>query len=128
MKQVRNTPAKQFISGLIADSGRALSYAEIQEGSAGKCDRVTIYRVLERLENEGHIHRVAHSDGVVRYAVCSTCAHGSEHHHHHVHFLCRVCGEVTCLEGVIPEFKLPRKYVAEEMNFSVSGRCPKCSE
>lgn len=129
MKQVRNTPTKQFILGLISGSGRALSQAEIQEQTEGVCDRVTVYRVLDRLENEGDIHRVVHLDGVVRYAKCNTCEgddHGHQHSHHHVHFHCTQCDAVTCLESVIPEFKLPRNYQVTETNFSVSGICPQC--
>ena len=80
MKQVRNTPTKQFILGLISDAGRALSQAEIQEQTEGKCDRVTVYRVLDRLENEGDIHRVVHLDGVVRFAKCNSCE-GEGHAH-----------------------------------------------
>jgi len=129
MKQIRNTPTKQLILGLITDAGRALSQPEIQEQTEGKCDRVTVYRVLERLENEGGIHRVVHLDGVVRYARCHSCEgedHSYVHAHHHVHFHCSQCNAVTCLESVIPEFKLPRGYQISETNFSVSGVCPKC--
>ena len=131
MKQVRNTPSKQFILTLISDAGRALSQAEIQERTEGVCDRVTVYRVLDRLENEGDIHRVVHLDGVVRFAKCNMCegdGHSHEHSHHHVHFHCTRCGAVTCLEGVVPEFKLPRKFKVEETNFSVSGICPDCQK
>jgi Fur family ferric uptake transcriptional regulator len=131
MKQVRNTPTKQLILGLISDAGRALSQSEIQEQTEGVCDRVTVYRVLDRLENEGDIHRVVHLDGVVRYARCNSCegeGHAHVHSHHHVHFHCTQCNAVTCLESVIPEFKLPRSYKVSETNFSVSGICPSCQK
>ena len=131
MKQVRNTPTKQFILGLISGAGRALSQSEIQEQTEGVCDRVTVYRVLDRLENEGDIHRIVHLDGVVRFAKCNTCegdGHDHVHAHHHVHFHCAQCNAVTCLESVIPEFKLPRNYKVSETNFSVSGICPVCQK
>ena len=131
MKQVRNTPTKQFILGLITDAGRALSQSEIQEQTEGLCDRVTVYRVLDRLENEGDIHRVVHLDGVVRFAKCHSCevdGHSHIHAHHHVHFHCTECNAVTCLESVIPEFKLPRNYKVSETNFSLSGVCPQCQK
>ena len=131
MKQIRNTPTKQFILSLISESGRALSQSEIQEQTEGMCDRVTVYRVLDRLEKEGDIHRVVHLDGVVRYAKCTACdseGHAHVHAHHHVHFHCTQCEAVTCLESVVPEFKLPRAYKLAETNFSVSGLCPKCQK
>jgi Fur family ferric uptake transcriptional regulator len=129
VKQVRNTPTKQFILSLISDAGRALSQPEIQEQTEGMCDRVTVYRVLDRLESEGDIHRVVHLDGVVRYAKCQTCeggAHGHQHAHHHVHFHCTSCNVVRCLERVVPEFQMPLGYEVVETNFSVSGMCPDC--
>lgn len=129
MAQIRNTPSKRFIQQALNDAGRALSLSEIQEATSGICDRVTVYRVLERLLNEGEVHRTVSLDGVVHYAKCSACetnGHTHAHDHHHVHFHCESCGDVTCLESVIPEFKLPRKYELHETNFTVSGLCPGC--
>lgn len=125
MKQTRNTTAKTEIFNLISRSDVALSHAEIQVLSDGLCDRVTIYRVLERLVAEGLIHKIVNVDGGVKYACCHTCT--TTHHHDHIHFSCRKCLAVTCLEDVSPSFKLPKKYKVSEVNFMVSGLCPKCS-
>ena len=57
MKTVRNTTAKTEIQELIANSPVALSHTEIQSATNGLCDRVTIYRVLERLTVEGLIQQ-----------------------------------------------------------------------
>ncbi len=127
MKQIRNTTAKTHIQELIIESGHAMSQQELQELSEGVCDRVTIYRVLDRLLVEGAIHKTVSIDGVARYAQCVKCDSGQHHSHNHVHFSCEKCLEVTCLENVVPDFKLPRKYVMKEANFSISGVCAKCN-
>jgi Fur family ferric uptake transcriptional regulator len=127
LKVTRNTIAKTEIQRLVEDSTVALSHAEIQTALNGLCDRVTIYRVLDRLVEDGNIHKIVNVDGVVRYAGCQTCDEGHGHHHNHVHFSCIQCKSVTCLDDVIPEFKLPRKYKVKEVNFTVSGLCPACS-
>lgn len=127
MKQVRNTVAKSHIQSILANAGVAMSQGEIQELCEGVCDRVTIYRVLDRLVEEGIVHKTVNLKGVVKYAMCTTCDHGHKHNHNHVHFNCEVCNQVTCLEHVIPEFSLPRKYNVKEMNFTISGICPSCS-
>jgi Fur family transcriptional regulator, ferric uptake regulator len=127
LKSSRNTIAKTEIQRLVESSEVALSHADIQTALNGLCDRVTIYRVLDRLVEDGNIHKVVNVDGVVRYAGCHTCEDGHAHHHNHVHFSCNNCKSVTCLDDVVPLFKLPRKYKVKEVNFTVSGLCPACS-
>jgi len=125
MKLVRNTTAKTEIQELIVSSSVALSHAEIQNLLEGPCDRVTIYRVLERLLVEGVIHKIVNVDAVVKYASCHSCS--TKHNHNHIHFSCQKCKAVTCLEDVEPSYKLPKTYKVSEMNFTLSGFCPKCS-
>jgi Fur family transcriptional regulator, ferric uptake regulator len=124
MKSSRNTTSKTVIQDLIVHSTFALSHTEIQTATNGLCDRVTIYRVLERLLSDGKIHKVIDIDGIVKYAGCHTC--NENHDHHHIHFSCQECKAVTCLEGIKPLFTLPNNYKVNEMNFTLSGLCPKC--
>ena len=58
MKTTRNTTAKTAILELIKNSEVALSHSEIQKLNTELCDRVTIYRILDRLvaEDLGHIY------------------------------------------------------------------------
>jgi Fur family ferric uptake transcriptional regulator len=125
MKSIRKTIAKNEIQKLITSSRVALSQAEIQSATKGLCDRVTIYRVLDRLTEEGLIHKVINVDGVMKYAGCHTCT--IEHKHNHVHFSCESCKSVTCLMDIEPTFKLPPAYRVKEMNFTLSGVCPQCA-
>lgn len=126
MKQTRNTTARTEIFNLISQSEVALSHSEIQKSLDGLCDRVTIYRVLNRLVEEGLLHKVATIEGIVKYAECHTCS-AKEHHHNHIHFSCEQCHTVTCIEDVEPEFKLPKQYKIKNVNFTLSGLCPECS-
>ena len=127
MKTTRNTTAKSAILELIKTSEVALSHIEIQNLTGDLCDRVTIYRVLDRLVSEDVIHKIATPDGTVKYAAC--------HHHHldrqihshnHVHFSCEKCHSVTCLDSVEPTFNMPENYLVKISNFSLSGLCPNC--
>lgn len=124
MKTTRNTTAKSVILDLITKSKVALSHAEIQTLTDGICDRVTIYRVLDRLVNEDLIHKIVNLEGIIKYANCSQC-HGT-HSHNHVHFSCQKCQLVTCLEDVKPSFTMPKNYQIKEINFTISGLCPNC--
>jgi Fur family ferric uptake transcriptional regulator len=124
MKSTRKTTAKTEIQRLITTSKIALSHSEIQKELSGLCDRVTIYRVLERLLDEGTVHKIINVDGVVKYAGCHTCS--TKHNHNHIHFSCQKCKSVTCLEGIEPSYQLPLNYQIKEMNFTISGICPQC--
>lgn len=123
MKTKRNTVAKTTIIELLKESGWALSHADIQNKIEGVCDRVTIYRILDRLYVEEKIHKTVGIDGVVKYAFCH---HDSFHNHHHVHFNCERCLSTTCLEKLNPSFNLPEGYVMKDLNFTINGLCPKC--
>jgi len=124
MKHTRNTTAKTEILNLISRSKVALSHSEIEMRLDGLCNRVTIYRVLERLEEEGQIHKFVNIDGHLKFAACHDC--NDLHHHNHAHFNCVACGSVTCLEKVEPLFKMPPHYQVQQLNFTLSGICPLC--
>ena len=127
MKNIRNTASKTAILNLISDSKVALSQIEIQNTLNGLCDRVTIYRVLDRLVNEDLVHKIATPDGKVKFASCNHKHENHLHSHGHIHFNCEKCLAVTCLENIIPVFKIPENYKVSEMNFTLTGLCPKCN-
>ncbi len=124
MKQTRNTVARTQILKIIQSSETALSQSAIQFVLNGLCDRVTTYRVLDRLCEEGLIHKIANTSGAVCYASCNGCNH--VHKHDHLHFSCVNCSEITCLEQVVPAFSLPEGFSQIETFFTISGTCNKC--
>jgi Fur family ferric uptake transcriptional regulator len=126
LKTTRNTTAKTAIFELITNSEVALSQIEVQRLVGELCDRVTIYRILDRLVTEDVIHKIATPDGTVKYAACNHSHSSHSHHHNHVHFSCEKCKSVTCLDAVEPSFELPDNYLVKQCNFSLAGLCPKC--
>jgi Fur family transcriptional regulator, ferric uptake regulator len=127
MKTTRNTAARSAILELINQSSVALSQPAIQHKLNGLCDRVTIYRVLERLLDDGLIHKIVNVNGVVNYAACNSCNHNHSHDHEHIHFSCRIYSELICLDQVI-SFALPSGFKAEETFFTISGVCKNCQD
>lgn len=126
MKQIRNTHAKTEILNIINGSEVALSHADIQRKIGDLCNRVTIYRVLERLEKEGNIHKITNVDGVVNFAKCNNICHTDHHSHDHVHFNCENCKTVLCIENITPAIQLPKNFTVRNYNLVISGICPKC--
>ncbi|MFN4233197.1 MAG: Fur family transcriptional regulator [Bacteroidia bacterium] len=128
MKVTRKTVAKTKILEYVQNSSSAVAHSDIQQSLKGICDRVTIYRVLDRLLSEGLVHKIVDVDGVVKYAACHTCEDEHHHRHDHVHFSCEKCKKVTCLDAVIPQLNMPKEYKINSVNFMVSGYCPNCKK
>ncbi|WP_109832199.1 Fur family transcriptional regulator [Reichenbachiella versicolor] len=123
---MRNSKSKTAIVELLEQSEGALSHKDIQTQLKDLCDRVTVYRVLDRLVNEGRVHKVIDFDGVMRFAACHHCG-DHEHSHNHVHFSCESCNKVFCLDTVKPQVDLPDGYQVKDSLHVVSGVCAQCS-
>ncbi|MEM7103543.1 MAG: transcriptional repressor [Bacteroidota bacterium] len=127
MNKPRKNNTKAVVEKMIRESEVAVSHSDIMAELGKTRNRVTIYRALDRLVEEGVIHRIVNIDGVSKFAACQTC--GDKHHYHnHIHFSCTECNEVTCLDDVEPSFNLPSGYSVNEVNFTISGVCNKCPQ
>lgn len=99
----------------------------IQERITENIDRATIYRVLNRLNEDGKVHKIVGDDNKQYFALCSKCNQNKKaHSHDHVHFRCLECTRVECLDGSINSF-IPQGYVAKIHNLVISGLCKECS-
>lgn len=126
MPVVRNTKAKQAVLDEMSRANRALSQPELFERLNGICDRVTVYRILDRLISEKKIHKIVNIDGVLNYALCQTCDDHVAHSHDHFHFSCTQCKRIECLEENQIQVNLPINYQVQELYLTVSGICPGC--
>jgi Fur family ferric uptake transcriptional regulator len=120
----RITPARVAVYGLLFESGRALSHQEVESGlgRANHLDRVTVYRVLEWLVEQGLAHKVAGLDRVWRFSIAR------EAHDRHAHFQCSGCGKVVCLAEIATRrVPLPRGFRSERVEVTVKGRCAECA-
>jgi len=122
----KKTAASQAILQLIQQSPVALSASEIGARLPIVCDRVTVYRVLDRMVDEDIAHKIATAEGVTKYASCPP--HGVVHFHHHAHFECDRCQQTQCLNEVeIPFLELPEGFQMREAQLVVRGICAQCS-
>jgi Fur family ferric uptake transcriptional regulator len=119
----RVTPARLRVYVALLDSARALSHHELEAALATgtPVDRVTLYRVLDWLVEQGFAHRVAGLDRVWRFSI----AH--ESHASRAHFQCNRCGKVICLgEAATNRVPLPRGFRSEAVELTVKKRCAEC--
>ncbi len=119
----RVTPTRLRVYAALLGSARALSHHELESalGTLAPVDRVTLYRVLDWLVEQGLAHRVAGTDRVWRFSVAR------ESHASHAHFQCSRCGKVISLgETLARRVPLPRGFRPEAVELTVKGRCAEC--
>ena len=90
---VRATPIRlRVLSALLGHHEAVAAPALLEElRRENPTDKVSLYRTLETLCQEGLLTRHEAGDGSVRY-----CAAGPAHPEHH-HFYCLSCGRLYCL-------------------------------
>ncbi|MDR7131238.1 Fur family ferric uptake transcriptional regulator [Algoriphagus sp. 4150] len=121
---MRNTPARRKILAVITNSDHILSYPEIKALIGEICSRVTIYRVLERLEQEGAIYKVAGVDGTFRFGSQSP----KDNRNSYIHFSCNACRSVTKLNEDSVTINGPLMHQIHFSYLSITGLCPECRE
>ncbi|GAB3655677.1 hypothetical protein GCM10028791_27000 [Echinicola sediminis] len=118
-----NTIAKSKILQIIKASDHPITYGEIKKQMKDSCSRVTIYRILLRLEKEKLILRFPDANGDFRYA------NNNEHTNpcsEHSHFHCIKCDTVSCLAPEELNASIPPAYKTESITIVASGICPNC--
>jgi Fur family transcriptional regulator, ferric uptake regulator len=126
----RLTASRSAVLSLLLKADHALTHQEITDALTDTLpvDRVTIYRVLEWLVEQGLAHRIAQDDRVWRFSASKHSA--SRHDHQHAHFSCRQCGQTFCLDDVPARVtvKLPPGYQSDEVELTIRGTCEHCGE
>ncbi|MBM3116575.1 Fur family transcriptional regulator [Jeongeupia naejangsanensis] len=119
----RATAARLRVLAALIAAQRPLSHLDVVEGLDPAIDRVTVYRVLEWLTDEGLAHKLAGDDRVWRFSVATV-------QHRHAHFHCRVCGRFYCIESFRTDLPvaLPQGFAAEALEITIKGVCADCRE
>jgi Fe2+ or Zn2+ uptake regulation protein len=131
----RITQPRRKVLELLERAETALSPYEIKDllDSAGeRVDTVSIYRILECLEDNHLIHRVLTSGKVHKCDLESEehCHLDQEDHCHH-NLICRQCGaieEIHCPGLALMEAELTKQagFTIEAHHLEFSGLCRKC--
>jgi Fur family transcriptional regulator, ferric uptake regulator len=122
----RATSGRVHILAALLAERRAITHHEIEErvGRTQRLDRVTLYRVLEWLNEKCFAHRVVSADRIWRFR-----ANLDTHPHPHAHFECTRCTTVICLDDMKAEYDhpLPAGYRSQEVDLRVKGLCAECT-
>jgi Fur family transcriptional regulator, ferric uptake regulator len=127
---VRRTGIRTAVLDIFIRHEFALSPSEIIAELDGEYDRVTVYRTLSLFLEKGLIHTAYSAPEGTLYALCDLRRCDiSAHHHDHLHFRCRLCGKVYCLEAtVFSPLELPEGFSADSVLYLATGICKQCQE
>ena len=108
----------------IQTNASAMSYSAIQK-AIQPIDRVTLYRTLETLKEEGIIHKAFQENNEVYYAICGKKCEKHNHNHEHIHFKCLQCNTVSCEKPMDAIISIP-DYEIHTVSIHVKGVCKTC--
>lgn len=125
MGVIRKTKSVEAILSSFGRAKGALSVIDLVERFRGEMNKTTVYRVLDRLEDDGSLHSFTGKGGLKWYALCDGCTH-SNHHDAHPHFQCSDCGKTECLSIDVAVPNLPNHSV-HSAELLITGLCKDCS-
>lgn len=123
MANFRKTKSVKSILAAFDAPNAALSVVDLVKRFQGQMNKTTVYRILERLENENILHSFSGANGLKWFAM--TESSDSSHQHDHSHFQCKSCGKSECLSLDISIPEVPN-YAIDQTNLILLGTCNEC--
>ncbi len=126
------TSHRACVLDILSCQGKALTPQMILDKVRRKksMDKVTLYRILDLLVRRKLLRRLSSVQGPLRYEIIC-----EKHNPSHPHFICRVCGEMECLNGIdlknvkgTIRSKLAKAFKEQEIDIKLEGLCLHCQE
>ncbi|APA66014.1 Fur family transcriptional regulator [Maribacter sp. 1_2014MBL_MicDiv] len=124
MGVIRKTKAVEVLLNEFSTGSVAISAKALIEQLGDTFNKTTIYRVLDKLEDDGVLHSFLGKDGLKWYAKCNGCTF-KEHKDVHPHFQCLQCGKVDCLPVHVSLPEIPNRKI-EISQLLIQGKCEAC--
>lgn len=138
---LRPTKARLAVLKTIAEANSALSHPEILDRLAGQSefDRVTIYRVLEWLNENALIHKISGENRAWKFQLSqpkflvaekSSAKAFKQNAHQHAHLHCANCGKISCLHELSPHFpkEILKQFQVSHIEINLKGLCAECAQ
>lgn len=126
MANSRNTKSVKTLLHIFKQNNNdfAITVVDLVEQLKKEMNKTTVYRILQRLEDNGVVHSFTGKDGLKWYAKCKGCSSES-HEDIHPHFQCKVCGKTKCISMDIPMPSIS-KHKVDTVEFLLIGQCEDC--
>jgi Fur family ferric uptake transcriptional regulator len=124
MGVIRKTKSLELVLNQFQGSTTAISVIDVIKKLNSKLNKTTIYRILEKLEEDGVLHSFLGNNGIKCYAKCRNCSNSS-HSDLHPHFECIECGKIDCLTVEVKIPIIPNREV-RSTQILFNGKCEEC--
>ncbi|MDO6759510.1 transcriptional repressor [Tamlana sp. 2_MG-2023] len=124
MGVLRKTKSVEVVLHEFSKDSSAISVITLVERLQLDMNKTTVYRILNKLEDDGIVHSFLGKNGHKWYAKCHNCS-SAVHKDVHPHFQCISCGKVECLEINVPIPDIPNRKV-EVSQILLQGKCEAC--
>jgi Fur family ferric uptake transcriptional regulator len=124
MSIIRKTKSVQTLLTIFEENSQAISVVNLIDQLGSRMNKTTIYRILDRLENDGIVHSFLGKEGIKWYAKCQGCS-SSNHIDLHPHFQCQDCGKVECVSMNVSIPPIPNKKI-NATQLLLIGMCESC--
>ncbi len=121
---IRKTKSVEMLLDEFEENSKAISVIDLIQRLHVELNKTTIYRVLDKLEDDGVLHSFLGVNGNKWYAKCTGCT-GAKHIDVHPHFQCLDCGKVDCLSMDVQIPKIPNRYITAS-HVLIQGKCEEC--
>ncbi len=124
MGVIRKTRSVTLLLNEFEKRSSAIAVIDLIACLSSKMNKTTIYRVLDKLEEDKILHSFLGKNGNKWYAKCHGCS-VSGHQDAHPHFQCSDCGKVDCLPTNILIPEIPNRKV-DVSQVLLQGKCNEC--
>jgi Fur family ferric uptake transcriptional regulator len=121
---IRKTKSVKILLDIFEQSEEAQCVVDLVSKVNQEMNKSTVYRILERLEDDGTLHSFVDKDGLSWYAKCKDCT-PKKHRDTHPHFQCTDCGKIECLPFEAPIPTVPN-YRIKSADLLLVGLCKDC--
>lgn len=124
---IRKTRSVKALLKVFEQANKAMSTLELVERLHLQMNKSTVYRILERLEDDGTLHSFPGQNGLQWYTLNnSDSCPKSQQQNTHPHFQCKDCGKTESLSITIPVPKITEHSI-ESASLLLVGRCADCA-
>ncbi len=124
MGVIRKTKSIEVLLNEFHKDQSAISAIDLIKRFNEKLNKTTVYRVLDKLEDDGVLHSFLDKNGIKWYAKCNNCS-THKHFDAHPHFQCLTCGKVDCVSVKVNIPSIPNRHILVSQVL-IQGTCENC--
>lgn len=122
-----NTKQKDLILNIIKKEKKEFTIKDVHSKINGKTGLTTIYRLVDKLVEDGILDKHIGKDNKTYYQYLEKCENKN-----HFYLKCESCGKVVhidcdCIEDLSNHIMNHHKFKTDRKNIIINGTCDKCN-